>query len=140
MTALSITTSQVNYLSGPTELVLSGEAITVGMAVYRASDGLWYKAQCDGTAVEAGSLGKGIALASALAANQKIGVAKPGAKITLGAGAAPTTGVVYYIGATAGALNPVGDLSSTNKVSPIALCIGSNQAKVMGEYDAGAVL
>lgn len=140
MTALSITTSQVNYLSGPMELARAGEAITVGMGVYLAADGAWYKAQCDGTALEAGSQGLGIALASALAAGQYIGVAKPGAKITLGAGAGPTAGVVYYVGATAGAINPVADLTSTNKVTPICQGIGSNQVKVLRDYDAGAVL
>jgi hypothetical protein len=143
MAALSITTTQVlPTVNDPTVAGIAGEAITVGQAVYYdAATGKWLKAQCDGTAAEAGADGYGIALSSAPAANQPLVVALPGHRVTLGAGAAPLAGVVYYIGATAGAINPVGDLASTNKVLPLCIGIGSNKVLILtGAYNAGAVL
>ena len=141
MAALSITTSQVLLSTGQTKTGFAGEAITPGQAVYYASSGKWLKAQCDGTAAEAGSGGYGIALSQAAADGQPLVVALPGATVTLGAGAAPAAGTVYCIGATAGALNPTADMATTNKVTPIALGIGSNKVKVLAEaYDAGAVV
>lgn len=142
MTALSITAAQVlPAANSPTAQGIAGEAVTQGQAVYLSAGGKWLKAQCDGTAVEAGSEGYGIALNAAGADGQPLTVSLPGATVTLGAGAAPSAGVVYYVGATAGALNPVADLSSSNKILPICIGVGSNKVKILGgAYDAGAVL
>jgi hypothetical protein len=141
MAALSITATQVLPVSGPQEHGIAGEAVTQGQAVYFASTGKWLKAQADGTTDEAGANGYGIALSAAGADMQPLAVAKPGAIVTLGAGAAPAAGVVYFIGGTAGALNPAADLASTNKSTPICVGIGSNKVKVLdGAYNAGSVI
>lgn len=140
MSALSITAAQVLLVSGPTVTGIFGATITQGQAVYFASDGKWKLAQSDGTAAEAGADGYGIALSGGGDGQQGV-VALPGAKVTLGAGAAPAAGTVYAIGTGAGGINPVADLGSTNKVTPLALGVGSNAVKILsGAYDSGAVL
>lgn len=141
MTALSITASQVLLVSGPRQSVVFGAAVTAGQPVYLdAAAGSWKPAQCDGSAAEAGADGYAIALCSA-AAGQRGDIALPGAKVNLGAAAAAAAGTTYAIGATAGALNPVDDMVSTNKVTPIAQGVGSNQVKILaGAYDAGSVV
>jgi len=142
MTALSITTAQVLWVSGPIDKdQVAGEAFDAGDAVYRSASGTWLKAQCDGTSIEAGLYGYGIALGTAEAANQRVSIARPGAVVTLGAGAAPTTGVVYYVGNGAGDFDPVADLGSSDFVVPIALCIGSNNVVILDHaFNAGAEL
>lgn len=142
MSALTITAAQVLLVSGPTREVTFGATITHGQVLYfDAATGKWKLAQCDGTAAEAGADGYGVALTGG-SDGQKGIVALPGAKVTLGAGAAPAAGELYCIGATAGAINPKSDVvTSTNKVTALALGIGSNAVKILAEgYDAGAVV
>lgn len=138
MTALSITAASVLLYSG-TPLIdqVAGEAFVAGAVVYKSAAGTWLKAQCDGTAIEAGSDSLGIALGTADVAGARVSIASDGCVVTLGTG---TAGVVYCPGATAGALNPVADLSSTHKVTPFALGIGSSRVQLMRNYNAGAVL
>lgn len=141
MSALSITAAQVLPVSGPTKAVTFGATVTAGQSLYfDTTAGSWKLAQCDGTAAEAGADGYGIALCGG-AAGQPGTIALPGAKVTLGAAAAPAAGEVYCIGATAGAINPRSDITSTNKVTPLAMGVGSNAVKLLDyAYDAGAVL
>jgi len=141
MTALAITVTQVLPAGGPVEHGIGGEAITQGQAVYYAATGKWLKAQCDGTTAEAGENGYGIALSAAGADGQPVTVAKPGATVTLGTAAAPAAGVVYFVGGAPGALNPAGDLVSTNKSVPLCVGVGANKVKILdGAYNAGSVL
>lgn len=138
MTALSITPANVVWQSGPIlGDQIGGEAFDAGAAVYLAANGKWMKSQCDGTAIEAGSENLGIALGSCDGDGGRISVAVPGAVVSLGTG---TAGVVYCPGTTAGALNPIADLASTNKVTPLALGIGSNKVMLFRAYNAGGVL
>ncbi|WP_422036551.1 hypothetical protein [Reyranella sp.] len=141
MAALSITATQVLLVSGSHQDAVFGAAVTAGQGVYFDSvSGSWKPGQCDGTAAEAGADGYGIALCSA-AAGQRGGLALPGAKVNLGAAAGAAAGTVYALGATAGALNPSGDMSSGNRVTPLALGIGGNQVKILaGAYDPGAIV
>lgn len=142
MTALSITASQVLPTNGdPTITGVAGEAITAGQVVYyNASGGNWKLAQGDGTAAEAGQDGYGIALTSAPGAGQPVVVATGGHRVTLGAGAAPAAGEVYYIGDTAGALVQVGDVGSGDRETYVCQGIGANKVKVSTDaYNAGAV-
>lgn len=91
-----------------------GETVTAGMSVYKkASDGLWYKAQCDGTAEESGTVGLGVALNGG-AVGQPAVVAVGG---TVTIGATVTVGIIYCVSATFGGICPSADLASTNKVS-----------------------
>ena len=138
MVALTITASSVVYVSGPKEIdQVAGEAFDAGACIYRADDGEWYKAQCDGTAVQAGSNDLGMALASADVDGARITVAKAGAIVTVGTG---TAGIAYGPGDTAGLYQPMADMGSTDKVTLAALGIGSNQLKLALVYNAGSVI
>lgn len=140
MTALSITAANVAWVSGPVDKdQVAGEAFIAGAAVYLSAAGTWLKAQCDGSAIEAGQNGTGMALATADAAGARVSVARPGAYVTIAASGL-TVGIVYYIGATAGSMNPVADLVSTNKVTPAMLTVSATKVQLMYAYDAGAVL
>ena len=138
--ALSITAANVSLDSGAYETAVAGEAFSAGAILYlKASDGRYYKAQADGTAEEAGSGGIGIALGTADAAGARIAIAKPGAIVSIGTG---TAGKTYVIGTTAGAINPSADIdgTSTNKVTVIAIGIGSNKLLVTHVYHSGSVV
>lgn len=138
MADLTVTAANVFLVSGPTTDGLAGEAVTAGMAVYRReTDGLWLKAQVDGTAPEAGAGGSGIALNTADRANAPLRVARHGSIVELGTG---TAGVVYTMADTAGGIRPNADNGSGDKITPLALGIGSNRVQVIEAYNAGAAL
>ena len=138
MAALTITAANVAWISGPiAEDQVAGEAFAAGALVYLSASGTWLKAQCDGTAIEAGSNNLGMALATADAAGARVSIALPGAIVSVGTG---TAGIVYVPGTTAGTYIPTADLASTNKVTVAALCIGSGDLLLMWAYNAGAVI
>jgi hypothetical protein len=119
MTALAVTSTQV--LPGTDnnpEFGIAGEAITAGQVVYLDSTTNLYKLfDADLTAANAAS--PRVALNTA-AISQPVRVAGTGT-ITIGAGAAPTRGVVYVAGATAGSINPAADLATGWKVAVIGV-------------------
>ena len=138
MVALSISAASVAYVSGPKAIdQIAGEAFSAGDMVYLAANGKWLKAQGDGTAIEAGSLGTAMALGTADAANARVTLALPGAIVSVGTG---TAGVVYTLAPVTGDLDPVADNVSTEKVTPSALGIGSSKLLLMRTYNAGSVL
>ena len=138
MAALTITAASVQWQSGPiAQDQIAGEAFAAGALVYRAANGTWLKAQCDGTAIEAGSEELGMALATADAANARVSIALPTATISIGTG---TAGVIYCPGRTAGTLIPSADLASTDKVTVAALGIGSSKVYLTRVYNAGSAL
>lgn len=140
MVALAITAANVAYVSGPIDQdQVAGEAFIAGAIVYRAANGTWLKAQCDGTAIEAGSLGIGMALATADAAGARISVARPGAIVTIAASGL-TVGIPYFIGNTAGSLDPLADLGTTDKVTFAGISISATRILLGYLYDSGAVL
>lgn len=117
----------------------AGEAVTQGQVVYqKASDNLWYLAQCDGTAAQAGTAGLkiGIALNAAAAAGQPLAVQVAG---TLTIGATVASGVMYYVGAVFGNINPVADLTTGNYVTAIGYGISTTQI-VVNPVITGVVL
>jgi hypothetical protein len=138
MANLAITAANVGLISGPESGdQVAGEAFIAGALVYlNPSDSRWYKAKASGTAVQAGSAGIGMALGTADAAGARVSIARPGAIVSVGGGAA---GTVYVVSATAGSLAPVADMVSTNKVTVAALGIGGNQLALAYAYNAGAV-
>lgn len=139
MTALVISAASVAYQDGPLAADrIAGEAFAAGAMLYRkVTDGRWYKAQGDGSAVEAGQDGIGMALSTADAAGARVTVALPGARVAVGTGSA---GVVYTLDDTAGLLGPVADRNSTDKVTVAALGIGNNKLLLCWVYDPGSVL
>ena len=141
MTALSITAANVSLDSGPHDVdCVAGEAFNAGAAVYRKdADGLWYKAQCDGTAEEAGSTELGIALFTASGAGARGAVAKDGAVVSVGS-AVCLAGFFYCPGRTAGSLIPSADLASTDKATLAAVGISTSKLLVRRTYNAGMVI
>lgn len=143
MAALTITESQVlATVNDPVEIGVAAEAITIGQAVAYAADlEKWTLAQAQCDAQVAGSDGYGIALTRARAYGQPLVVALPGHRVTLGAGAAPAAGVVYYLGPAVGGIFPVADLISADCVLPLCIGIGSNKVKIIDDaYHPGSVL
>ncbi len=138
MAALTISAASVAWVSGPTKIdQIAGEAFVAGQMVYLAANGKWLKTQSDGTAIEAGSLGTAMALATADAVNARVTLAMPGAIVGVGTG---TAGVVYTLAPVVGELDPVADNASNEDITPSALGIGSSQLLLMRAYNAGAVL
>lgn len=142
MANLSITAAQVLYVSGPVENGTAGEALTPGQAVYKStSDGKWYMAQADGTALQAGSgTDLGLALNDADAANFPVRVALKGCRVTLGAGAAPAASAIYVLSATFGSIADAADIVTAGHFrTVIALGAGSNAVDVIGVAPGGAI-
>lgn len=140
MTALTMTAASISLDSGPHDAdAIAGEAFAAGAVVYqRASDSKWLKAQCDGTAEEAGSVALGIALGTADAAGARVSIARDGAVISIGVAA--TAGFYYCPGRTAGALIPTADLASTDKSTLIAQAISTSKLLLQRVYNAGSVV
>lgn len=138
MTALSITKANVAYVSGPiAKDAYAGEAFDAGDLVYKNASGNWLKALHTGTAIQAGSLGLGLALATADAVGARVSIALPGAIVAVGAG---TAGVIYCVGQTAGDIIPSADLGSGDKVTVAGVGIGTNQLQLAHVYNAGSEL
>lgn len=100
MADISVTATAVVKSTGAnSNAVIWGETVTAGMCVYLAADGKWYKAvtTSGGTAIQAGSLGLGIAQTGG-AANQP-GFVQTTGDLTIGATIA--VGVFYYVSQTA---------------------------------------
>jgi len=118
---------------------IAGSAIAPGRAVFfDATTGKWRLAQGDGAVYEAGADGYGISVSQAYT-DQPLVVALAGHRVTLGAGAAPAAGVVYYLGDGAGDIVPVADIGTADKVLPLCLGIGSNKVKMEDRGQAGTL-
>ncbi|WP_315804036.1 hypothetical protein [Bradyrhizobium sp. SZCCHNS3002] len=102
-----------------------GEAVTQGQAVYRASDGKYYKADCD-SATAAVRSPRGLAL-NAGSANQPARVQTKG-KITIGA--TLTAGLAYYLSKTAGGLCPVADIAAGGYATIIGIATSTTELKI----------
>lgn len=139
MAALVIAAANVAWVSGPKDDgQQAGEAFIAGAAVFLSSkDGKWYKGQADGaggdggTAADAaGASGYGMALFTADAAGARGSIARPGAIVSVGAGAAATT---YYFHGTAGSLGLLADIVNPNLATAVAKGIGSNKLAILND-------
>lgn len=139
MTAIVVTPANVAWVSGPIKGdQIAGEAFTAGQGVYLADNGTWLKAQADGTAVQAGANDLGVALGDAAGAGARVSIAVTGAVVSFGA--VVTAGVVYVPGDTAGAINPVADQGSSDKITVLGVGISTSRILIGRVYDAGSVL
>lgn len=91
----------------------AGATVTAGQGVYLDANSTWQLAQCDGTALEAGSGTFGIALHSSVS-GQPLAV-QTGGTITIGA--TVVAGTPYVIAATAGGIAPFADLDAGKRVT-----------------------
>ena len=139
MAAITITSANVSLVSGEARHgQQAGGAFNAGQVVYLSDSGTWLKAQGDGTAVEAGANGLGVALSSSDASGAYFSVAMSGCVVAYGA--VLTAGLVYIIGDTAGSIYPSADAGSTDKVTILGLAISTSQLLIQSVYNAGAVI
>ena len=113
MADLVQTAANVKLNAGASVLVgTAGETLTQGQPAVLSS-GKWVRARATTAALANCS---GIVLTPA-ALDEPVVIAKPGTRINLGA--TLVVGEVYVVSATLGAIAPIGDLVSTNFVTPI---------------------
>lgn len=109
MTALSVTAANVVAGSDAVrDTGTAGAAITAGQALYYDQTTAKWALADTNSATAAARVASAIALNSA-SLNQPISVQK-GGDLTIGA--TMTAGLAYYLGGTAGAIVPVGDLTT----------------------------
>ncbi len=120
MANLTQTSSQVG-VGGSDTLVSdapmqAGESITEGQPVYlKASDNKWYRTNAVTSAETAGSGPRRVRIALTPAATNEYFMAAIQGPVKVGA--TTTVGTVMYgVSATTGAICPIGDLVSTNRV------------------------
>lgn len=137
MAVLTVTGSQVviGGTGATYEEMVAHEALAVGDFVYKDSDGEAAKAD-NSSATKAAVYG--LVVASAAAAGQKCVVQKTG-EPTLGAGAGPAQGTVYFISATAGKVCPAADVTSGLYVTAVCVGSGTNKVKLWNKAAAVAV-
>jgi len=112
MAALSVTATNVTFVSGNVEQVVIGETVTAGQAVYtKAADGRAWLAQSDGTAAEAAATG---VMLTGGAAGQPGLKAANGAAINIGA---TTAKIHYWVHTTAGGVGLQADVGSGNYIT-----------------------
>ena len=140
MADLTFTASQVLPDStGTTVRGTAGATITAGQPLYLDSVTNTYKlADANASALTAAAVG--LALHAALS-GQPITL-QTGGSPTMGAGAAPTVGIVYVVSATAGGLAPAADLASGHYTTIMGVGAASNKLKMpgAGPFASGQVL
>jgi hypothetical protein len=132
VTAASVAPSSDAVLTAGT----AGEALTAGQAVYKkASDGKWYKADCNSATAEVRAA-SGIA-ATGSATGQPV-VVQTGGSITIGA--TLTAGVVYYLSGTAGGIRPVADNTTGDYPQAVGIATSTSVLKLGFTLRATAAL
>jgi hypothetical protein len=136
MAALTITAASV--VKGANARIdrngYAAATITAGQAVYKAADGRWNLAD-DDAATAIIRVPIGIALGGS-SANQPIAVQTDG-DITIGA--TMTAGLAYYLGATPGAIVPVGDVITPQYPAVIGIARSTTVLRLVMK-DSGVAL
>ena len=117
MAALSISAANVRPIGATSiERVLAGEAITQGQPVFpQDSNGQWIKSDANDSTKQKVT---GVAMSPASASGDPLIIAKQvGGSINIGA--TTVKGAMYYVGATAGELVPLADLTTGDAVLPV---------------------
>jgi len=130
MTALSQTPANVGIGSSGTRTrtVQAGEAVTQGMPVYLNTDSKHYRADSNLSAVAA----KAIGIAITPASTDGWFVMQEGPNGLVNLGATLTVGETYCVGATAGQIVPIGDLTTGDY--PCILGIATTTALIQTLY------
>jgi hypothetical protein len=124
MAAITVTASGVSPITGntQTDVGISNDTITAGMPIYKDVNNSNKLTRCDADASLAASQAVGISLHAALA-GQPIRYAISG---DMNFGSGLTANVVYIAGATAGAINPVADLTTGWYLQVLGLAISTS--------------
>jgi hypothetical protein len=121
MANLSQTAANVRIRSaGPIGTGVCGETLTAGQPAYESA-GKWYRAGAAGSAALANA--QRIVIVGGTADTPCI-LAVPGCAVDLGATLA--IGETYVVSATVGAIAPVADLVSTNRVTVLGIASTAN--------------
>lgn len=119
-----------------------GATATQGSVVYKdtANSNVWKLAQCDGTALEAGSGGVAICLTSGVSGQKcLVATADAATSAALDPGFAATQGEVYVVSATAGAIGIDADLVSTNRLTIIGVGNADGTLALSPRYTASVL-
>jgi hypothetical protein len=134
MADLSITAA--NFAPGANarfEQGFAGETITQGQAVYKASTGLWMKADAN-SATAAARASIGLA-ANGASLNQPITVQTSG-QCTLGA--TMTANIPYFLSDTPGGICPIADVGSGEYGCLIGISVSTTGLDLVLKYTAAA--
>lgn len=103
---------------------VAGATITAGQPVYLDTTTSTYKVADNNDTSATLAVVAGIALHGA-ASGQPLKI-QTGGPFTIGAGAAPTVGIIYCLSATAGGIAPSADLATGNRVTILGVGAASN--------------
>ena len=135
----NITVTAANVATVGIANVVEGQAaaaITAGQVVYKNTSGTRALAQSDGTAIESGTLGLGIAVNSAPGVGQRFDIQISG---QFNPGGTAASGVVYAVSATAGLIALASDISSGQYMS--ILGVGASAAAInLSIYASGSTV
>lgn len=137
MADISITAANVKLVSGPTERLVAGAAVTAGQLCYReASTSKAKLSDNDNATAEVRAL-RGMALGGA-AADQPVILASNGAVVDLGA-AVLTAGTDYYLSGTPGGICPRADVTTGD--DPVRVGMAQTTAHLLLDFaDPGVTL
>lgn len=127
MTDISITAANVKHVSGPTEQIFAGVALTAGQIAYREAASTKAKLSDNDSATAEVRTVYGMALNGA-AADQPVMLAKNGAVVDLGA--VLTAGVDYYLSGTAGGICPRADVTSGDDPIRIGMALTTSRIQL----------
>ncbi len=134
MSDLSITASQVLPSTNAIKAQgVAGATITQGQPLCKVADGTLKPADANDSTLNGNIVG--IAL-NAASTGQPV-TYETGGDITLGAGAAPVSGVVYVVSGTPGGIAPAADIASGWKVITLGVGNASNGLR-LGLNNSGA--
>jgi len=119
-----VTASVLKSDSGQKLEGIAGETITAGQVLYKSSaDQKLYKAEANDTLAKAAVVGVALNGASA---GQPVDYVNKDKELALGS-ATLVVGTVYVLSATAGAICPVDDLVTTDRVTVIGVGVAANK-------------
>lgn len=127
MADLTITAANVKLVSGPTEQLLAGAALTAGQATYKEAATSKAKLSDNDSATAEVRGFNGLALHAA-STDQPITVAKNGAVVDLGA--ILTAGVDYYLSGTPGGICPRADVVSTDDPVRLGMALTTSRLQL----------
>ena len=127
MADISITAANVKLVSGPTEDIVAGAAVTAFQAVYKeAATSKAKLSDNDSATAEVRAL-RGMALHAALA-DQPLKVARNGAIVDVGA--VLTAGVEYYVSGTPGAICPRADVTTGDDPIRVGMALTTSRIEL----------
>lgn len=136
MADISITAANVKLVSGPTEHMIAGAAITAGQIAYKEASSNKAKLSDNDNATAEVRAGFGMALDGA-AADQPVTLAKNGAVVDVGA--VLTAGTDYYLSGTPGAICPRADVTTGD--DPVRIGMAQTTSHLLLDFaDPGVTL